>query len=551
MTTGHCVSFASATTIQDAGVTCGGGGGGGSVTSVGYSVNGGSSSGIFGVSGSPVTTSGSLNLSVTGVLNEVPRFSSTSALSTTSNLYSDGTSVGIGTASPGEPLDVVGMIRSTALTVTAQGITTTTTIAPSHCGVPMLAGGTSFYTVTLPSASGFPSGCRIRISNIDTSQGKTLSVSGLTSGGFVYAGCGIGNICPGQNVEYMSNGSNWTLTLNPGAWRPTGNITLYASTSGSNSNDGLSVSTPLTLSFACYARALIDASAESGGYALTIQLADGTYLGAPGASVCSITGNYGAGSSGIVFINGNNVTPTNVIVEAGSGGVSIFTKDIGETEVSNFEIAGNGNAVGISGAQGSIVDILGGIKLGCEGTNGNSLQFSQSSHLNIDTVVEVLGSCTQGSLAYLVSNADILASAGFQFDAGTISYTSAVFVNQGGFWNLIGAGYSVLGTVTGVKFANYGNSSAAAGTIYTGGVVPSVSFPGNVNQAFPSDFPTDFGTGAVYSQLPACTAINKGVRFWITDSNVTAWGSVVSSGGGPYSVGVACDGGAGYTVYAN
>jgi hypothetical protein len=53
----------------------------GTVTSVGYTVNGGSTTGIFSVSGSPVTTAGSLNLAIAGTSGGVAYFSSSSILS--------------------------------------------------------------------------------------------------------------------------------------------------------------------------------------------------------------------------------------------------------------------------------------------------------------------------------------------------------------------------------------------------------------------------------------------------------------------------------------
>ncbi len=56
-------------------------GSGGTVTSAGLSINGGSTSGLFAVSGSPVTTSGTLNYNLTGTSGGIPYFSSTSVMS--------------------------------------------------------------------------------------------------------------------------------------------------------------------------------------------------------------------------------------------------------------------------------------------------------------------------------------------------------------------------------------------------------------------------------------------------------------------------------------
>jgi len=59
----------------------GGGGGGGTVTSVGLTVNSTSPSGIFTVTGSPITSLGALNINLAGTAGGLPYFSSSSVLS--------------------------------------------------------------------------------------------------------------------------------------------------------------------------------------------------------------------------------------------------------------------------------------------------------------------------------------------------------------------------------------------------------------------------------------------------------------------------------------
>jgi hypothetical protein len=61
-------------------------GGAGTVTSVGQTVNGGASSGIFAVTGSPVTSSGTLNIGITGTSGGLPYFSSGTVLSSSGAL---------------------------------------------------------------------------------------------------------------------------------------------------------------------------------------------------------------------------------------------------------------------------------------------------------------------------------------------------------------------------------------------------------------------------------------------------------------------------------
>ncbi len=427
-------------------------------------------------------------------------------------------------------------------------ISTGKTVGTADCGVPIIAQGSAFYTVALPAVAGFFSGCRIEIVNNDT-RGKTITVSGLSNGGFGYSGCGISNICPGQALTYHATSGGWVLERNPGAWRPLAAPTLFVDPSGSNNNDGLNAAAPLTLSFACIARGLIDTSANN--IVVTLQLADGTYLGGGGQNLCSIIGNYGAGSPGLTFITGNTGTPGNVILEAGAAGTAVFTKDIGETEITGVALFGNGNSIGVSGAQGSIVDMLSNVLLGCMGTNGITMQFTQSAHLNIDGVQTLVPSCTQGVLINMTTNADVLAVAGFNFPAGVYSYTNSVFANQGGAWNFIGVGFTLTGTVTGVKFSNYAQGlfgAASAGYLYTNARPPSSFFPGNVNQAFPATFPTDFSVTTPFSAVPGCGAGDIGAMYAVIDATVNTWGSVVSVGGGGDYALIACSGIGGYTV---
>jgi len=67
-----------------------------SVTSVGQTVNSGSTSGIFTVTGSPVTTSGTLNINLSGTSGGIPYFSSSTVLSSSAALAANQPVVGGG-----------------------------------------------------------------------------------------------------------------------------------------------------------------------------------------------------------------------------------------------------------------------------------------------------------------------------------------------------------------------------------------------------------------------------------------------------------------------
>src|SRR5262249_34448693 len=131
-----------------------------------------------------------------------------------------------------------------------------------------------------------------------------------------------------------------------------------------NNNDGLAAARPLTLAFACFQRAFISPSAGTSlGYALKVQMNDGTYNGAPGATQCTIFGNYGSNSHWITQLNGNSVTPTNVVLSGGAGGMNVYVKDLGETQLSNFKTAVAGG-IEIGGGQFSVIDVEAGMHWG-------------------------------------------------------------------------------------------------------------------------------------------------------------------------------------------
>jgi hypothetical protein len=71
-------------------------GGTGTVTSTGLSVNSGSSSGIFAITGTPVTTSGTLNFNLVGTSGGIPYFSSGSVLSSSALLSANNPIIGGG-----------------------------------------------------------------------------------------------------------------------------------------------------------------------------------------------------------------------------------------------------------------------------------------------------------------------------------------------------------------------------------------------------------------------------------------------------------------------
>jgi hypothetical protein len=101
----------------------------------------------------------------------------------------------------------------------------------AHCGWNYALGGSAFYAARLPSASDFPQGCTITITNTDISacKGKSIQVAGFAA---------LFVLWPGQVVELANVNNAWFETINPGRWRPScGGQTLIINTDPAKGSD--------------------------------------------------------------------------------------------------------------------------------------------------------------------------------------------------------------------------------------------------------------------------------------------------------------------------
>lgn len=163
-------------------------------------------------------------------------------------------------------------------------------------------GDTMYYTIRGVDGTGMPTAeweCGLGTYSAANTLTRTTVLSSSNAGSPV-------NFSAGTKHVYL------TMPAVQVAWareRLTANRTYYVRTDGSDSNTGLANTSGgafLTIQKAIDTASSLDRS----GFAVTIQIADGTYTGA-----CTINGLYGPGS---LTIQGNSGTPSNVVISTTS-----------------------------------------------------------------------------------------------------------------------------------------------------------------------------------------------------------------------------------------
>ncbi len=171
--------------------------------------------------------------------------------------------------------------------------------------------GNNVLTVTLPSISGFPTDCAVRVCNIATNDNthRALRLSGFPSPSFIRLYM--------QQCETVSivNGV-WQVTSFPGRFRPTFTPSWYVDPSGSNNNDGF-ISSISTNAFADLGNAISIAQNE---YDLTLSGVPSFLLTPTVFSGPAITFPRGGTGLGVFYVLGNGGIATlrttgNVILE--------------------------------------------------------------------------------------------------------------------------------------------------------------------------------------------------------------------------------------------
>jgi hypothetical protein len=315
-------------------------------------------------------------------------------------------------------------------------------------------------TDTVPgTSSALPSGWFGFVQNVDASATDVITPG---SGG-VWA---VGDLAPSSvilnpgdtGLITSAGGAAYRYTLLSRAGTRTilqANTTFYVATTGNDSNNGLSSGAPwLTIQHAIN---VLANSYNLNGFNATIQLADGTYSGA-----VTITQPWVGGGATNVIINGDSVTPSNVVV---SGGVTANGPGTC-ISIQNLEIS----SIGIIAEFGGTVIMNAGIVFGSVGGNTHIVASYQGAVIANNNYT-----ISGGAAVHLEteSSSTVLINAGLTVTlTGTPSFSQEfAFAAAGGTITVASVTWS--GAATGVRYL-----ANAGGIIYTAGA-GSTFLPGN------------------------------------------------------------------------
>ena len=189
--------------------------------------------------------------------------------------------------------------------------------------------------------------------------------------------------------------------------RLTANTTFYVSTTGSNSNNGLSSGAAwLTIQHAWDA---ICTQYDLAGFTATIQLADGTYT----TGLVAFNGHCGAG---LIAINGNAATPSNVVISTTSADAMVFDARVAPINVvlSNLKVTTATSGNGVRGQNHAVI------------TLGAGLIFGACANYQISSLSGALVNPQNG---YLINGG---AQAHLQFVNGTIELPTGITITLSG-----------------------------------------------------------------------------------------------------------------------
>jgi hypothetical protein len=330
-----------------------------------------------------------------------------------------------------------------------------------------LSGGAT-YALTVATASGFDANFLCMIVNEDTANAKSIQISGYSA--FL--------LWPGQSLTLYATNNVWRF-IRPTRWAVGAGAgpTIFVSPTGSDANDGLTVSNPLQHIAAAVqmANGQIDWMASN---AVNIQLAAGTYIE-------SILHTYNlSGANEINFI-GNPASPSSVIWQAGANHYCLAARDCGIASVNGIKFQGSvAGDTGLNPSQWGVIDVSN-FEFGAF-PGGQCILINDGGAMNITIGTLVIdGPMNYFMLVQGIAKVDIVLTGITTVLPNALTFTAFINITGPGLVSFAGAyAFSGAGSgagSTGVKYQVSLNGvlilngttlpGASAGTFATGGQV--------------------------------------------------------------------------------
>ncbi|MBY0523419.1 MAG: hypothetical protein K2R98_08465 [Gemmataceae bacterium] len=235
--------------------------------------------------------------------------------------------------------------------------------------------------------------------------------------------------------------------------------TYYVATTGSDSNDGLTSSTP----FLTIQKAVDVASAlDNAGFAITIQIADGTYTGF--VTLKSFVG------SGAIVLQGNSSTPANVVISTTSGNGITATAVLGLYRLKDFAIQTTTSGHGLYQDQATATEFSG-LRFGTVAAAYSHILLAGHSQTRATGNYTIAGNAT-GSHVAAYSGSSYFGSFRTITLTGTPAFGTTMYCERSSEIELVTTTFS--GAATGTRYG------AVLNSVITTGGGGAAYIPGNV-----------------------------------------------------------------------
>lgn len=221
------------------------------------------------------------------------------------------------------------------------------------CGFFPVSGDTGDFVVSAaitgyqtPASAGAANGAvySYRAQSTDLSQWE-VGFGAYTSGTTTLARTTVVASSTGSKVNFSSPPAVYITALSADLWKAinarevlTANRTYYVdTTNGNDSNSGLAAGSGNAFKTIQKAYDVIVAKLDLGGFAVTIQLADGTY--APPSGTNALLASKAWTGGGEIVVQGNSTTPANVVISTTSADAALVTAPLpGLLTLKDFKI---------------------------------------------------------------------------------------------------------------------------------------------------------------------------------------------------------------------